>query len=259
MRRGPPAFGRATRGTSAWGRMARTMRSACSGPWPQFTPMASAPSAHSRSATCSGVEPRSVRSSNVNVAVTITARSHVLRAAARACSTSFRSDWVSISTTSTPEPESAAICSANASNASAGRTLPYGARRTRSGPTEPATSAPVSRAISTPLEFSSATRSGAPAWARANRLAPNVLVATMRAPASTNDRWTPATRSGESAFRARSSSQGRTALHQRRPHPPVHQQEFGFEQPSKRRSVHAELWQTEPGRGPVTPDGRRSA
>ena len=71
---GPPAFGRATSGTApAAGRMRCITRSSCAGPSPQFAPIASAPSSVRRSATCTGEDPRSVRSSLVKVALTATA------------------------------------------------------------------------------------------------------------------------------------------------------------------------------------------
>ena len=56
---GPPALGHADQrklAAAAIARSTRTIRSACAGPSPQFTPIASTPSAASAAATCPGVD-----------------------------------------------------------------------------------------------------------------------------------------------------------------------------------------------------------
>ena len=182
--------------------MSRITRNSCAGPSPQFAPIASAPSSTRRSATCDGEEPSSVRSSFVNVALTTTASDGApARAAASACSISRRSVCVSTTNRSTPPSASAAAWSRYASNASSGLTRPYGARRTPSGPIEPATNrAPASRARAAAARLSSVVRAARPCVPSRNRFPPNVFVRTMSEPAWTNARWIWRIRCGSSTF-----------------------------------------------------------
>ena len=123
--------------------IARTMRSTCAGPSPQFTPIASAPSATSRAATCSGVEPSGVRSSRVKVALASTAEPGRSRrgpprapAPARAGRSASRSPAGRHRPRRAPRP-----ARDRRRTASSGRSRPYGASRIPSGPIDPPTSA----------------------------------------------------------------------------------------------------------------------
>ncbi len=159
------------------------------GPSVQFIPTASAPASASVDSACGALSPNAVRPSERKVIpATIGISAESPRAARTASAASRRLPNVSSRSRSTPPSRSARICSSKISRTWTRVRLPYGLTRAPSGPTEPAMKARSpdadSRAIRTPsrLIFSSESLHS---WAVSfTRLASQVLVVRIRAPAS---------------------------------------------------------------------------
>ena len=158
------------------------------GPTEQLRPIASTGHESISRVKVSGSAPpgRWPKSSMVTWAMIGTESPIESRPASTASRSSSRLPKVSKISTSTPASASASTCSRNAARASANEVGPSGSMRTPSGPTAPATKA-VSRAASranrTPARLISFNFSAMPKAASRTRLAPNVFVSRISAPA----------------------------------------------------------------------------
>ena len=187
---GTPALGMALIGLEENSIIRSMVSSVALGPTEQFSPMASTGHASMvRVKVSVSVPPgRRPKSSMVTCATTGRLSPATSRAANTASRSSSRLPKVSRISRSAPPSTSASICSRKNARASANEVGPSGSMRTPSGPTAPATKAPpaaASRASRTAARLMSRSFSATPNAARRGRVAPNVLVSRISAPAFT--------------------------------------------------------------------------
>ena len=186
---GRPAFGWTEIGIGVSVFSCSSASSIVFGPTEQFIPMASGPNGVIAATKLSSVVPLSRFPSSFIVTWATNGKSGDSSFSARtAWISSGTREKVSKTTRSTPPSRSPRIASLKASFASSNDSFPSGSIWTPSGPTDPATStvSPAAfLAICAPERFTSWTFGSSPCAASLNRVAPNVFVSMMSAPAFT--------------------------------------------------------------------------